>query len=67
MKQSNNKFKRYLFKIANYRIVILRLKTKKQNINLSYFNLQFIPEKMALNEHKACEKEFQWPNFVTDI
>jgi len=65
MKQSNNKFKRYLFKIANYRIVILRLKTKKKNINLSYFNLQFIPEKMALNEHSACE--IQWPNFVTDI
>ena len=32
MKQSKNKFKRYLFKIANQRIVILGLKRKKQKL-----------------------------------
>ena len=37
MKQSNNKFKRYLFKIANYRIVILRLKTKKKKYQFKLF------------------------------
>ena len=57
MKQSKNKFKRYLFKIANQRIVILGLKRKKQKLLIKLFQSAIYPR------NDATKGMIIWRNF----
>ena len=59
MKQSKNKFKRYLFKIANQRIVILGLKRKKQKLLIKLFQSAIYPRNDATKGMPDYMAKFQ--------